>query len=320
MRKPGTPVRRLTALVVLVAAFTPQLAAYEQEIARLASAMAEKISRTGKTRVAVVDFTDLQGRVTELGRFLAEEFSVALAGSDRGFRVVDRTHLRSILEEHKLAATGLIDPATARQLGKIAGVEALVTATLTPFGDSIRLSIKVLDTESADVIDAATGNIAKTEAISELLGSTVASPGHTTPSSSAPRTSGSVQQTLDLGGVRFELLGCKRSAQQVKCEFMITMLERDDTLVMSAGTCSNPRSRAFDSSGNEFAATAAHLGTERTSCALTHQMLLGVPLRAAWVIDGVPSEVSMLSAIDFAFHAWTATHKRLQLRNIPILK
>jgi TolB-like protein len=143
--------------------------AYEKEINNLSTTMAENITRAGKKTIAVVDFTDLQGNVTELGRFLAEEFSVAFAGAGKGFEVVDRTHLRAILQEHKLSMTGLIDPKTARKLGQIAGVEALLTGTITAFGDSVRVSIKILDPATAKVIGAARGSIAKTQGIEELL-------------------------------------------------------------------------------------------------------------------------------------------------------
>lgn len=169
-----------TFFCILLLAFSiilPKLTlAYEQEINSLSTAMAEKIVTAGKKTVAVVDFTDLQGNVTELGRFLAEEFSVAIAGTSKGFEVVDRTHLKSILAEHKLSATGLIDPQTARKLGQIAGVDAIITGTITPFGDSIRVSVKVLDTATAKVISASTGNIAKTKAIEELLTRGIESP------------------------------------------------------------------------------------------------------------------------------------------------
>ncbi len=143
--------------------------AYEKEIKSLSSTMAENIDKAGKKTIAVVDFTDLQGNVTELGRFIAEEFSVALAGTGKGFEVIDRTHLKSIIAEHKLSSTGIIDPQTARKLGQIAGVDALITGTITPFGDSVRLSTKVLDTATAKIISASTGDIAKTKAIEELL-------------------------------------------------------------------------------------------------------------------------------------------------------
>ncbi len=115
---------------------------YEKEIENISQTMADKIAASGKKKVAVVDFTDLQGNVTELGRFISEEFSISLASAGKGFIVIDRTHLKSILAEHKLSAKGLIDPATARKLGKIAGVDALVTGTLTPFGDSGELQLK----------------------------------------------------------------------------------------------------------------------------------------------------------------------------------
>ncbi len=156
--------------------YSKHIMAYEQEINSLSTAMAEKIAKAGKKTIAVVDFTDLQGNVTELGRFLAEEFSVALAGTSKGFEVVDRTHLKSILVEHKLSSTGIIDPQTARKLGQIVGVDALITGTITPFGDSIRISVKVLDTTTAKVVSASTGNIAKTKAIEELLARGVESP------------------------------------------------------------------------------------------------------------------------------------------------
>jgi TolB-like protein len=166
-------VRRFPAIfiltfVVILSAHSFALA-FEKEVNNLSSSMAEKIADAGKAKIAVVDFTDLQGNVTELGRFLAEEFSVALTELGKGFEVVDRTHLKSIIAEHKLSATGLIDPKTARKLGKIAGVEALITGTLTPFGDSIRISVKILDTATAKIIGARRGNIAKTKAIEELL-------------------------------------------------------------------------------------------------------------------------------------------------------
>ena len=155
---------------------------YEREIKAISATLSDQVARTGKKMVAVVDFTDLQGSVTELGRFLAEELSVAFAMSGKGFEVVDRTNLKTILAEHKLATTGIIDPATAKKLGQIAGVDALITASITPFGDSIRLSAKVLDTATARVIGAANGDIAKTKAIDELLARSITS----TPSTQSP--------------------------------------------------------------------------------------------------------------------------------------
>ena len=161
------PVYLFLAIIALL--HCPFSFAYEEEIKDISANMAGKIADAGKKTIAVADFTDLQGNVTELGRFLAEEFSVALAGAGTKFEVVDRIHLKSIIMEHKLSATGMIDPKTARKLGKIAGVQALITGTVTPFGDNVRITVKILDTETAKIIGASTANIAKTKAIEELL-------------------------------------------------------------------------------------------------------------------------------------------------------
>ena len=123
-----------------------------------------------------MDFTDLQGNATQLGRFIAEELSIALAEDARQFEVIDRTSIRVILQENKLASQGLIDPATARKLGQIAGVDTLVSGTITPLGDTVHVGIKALDTESAMVITGLTVEIPRTKAINDLLENTADSP------------------------------------------------------------------------------------------------------------------------------------------------
>lgn len=168
MRRFYLTVFTILALAIILINPYPSFA-YEKELKSISTNMSEKIAKAGKKTVAVVDFTDLQGNVTELGRFIAEEFSVALADADKGFEIVDRTHLQTLLKEHKLSTTGIIDPSTAKKLGEIAGVDALVTGTITPFGDNVRISVKILDTSTAKVIGASSGEIAKTKAIEELL-------------------------------------------------------------------------------------------------------------------------------------------------------
>ncbi len=143
--------------------------AYEKEIRSLSTTMSENIIKAGKKRVAVIDFMDLQGNITELGRFIAEELSVDLTISAKGFEIIDRAHLKTILAEHKLSVSGLVDPNTVKKLGQIAGVDAIVTGSVTPFGDSIRVTSKVIATDTASVIGASKGDIAKTKAIEELL-------------------------------------------------------------------------------------------------------------------------------------------------------
>ena len=76
-------------LAIIALLHCPFSFAYEEEIKDISANMARDIADAGKKTIAVADFTDLQGNVTELGRFLAEEFSVAFAGAGTRFEVVD---------------------------------------------------------------------------------------------------------------------------------------------------------------------------------------------------------------------------------------
>ena len=198
--------------------------AYQQEINKLSAFMAEKISKANKSKIAVVDFTDLQGNVTELGRFHAEILSVALAGRNQGFTVVDRTHLKSIIAEHKLSASGLIDPGTARKLEKIAGVDALITGTITPFGETVNISAKVLDTESAVIIGATIGNIPKTGDIEDLLNGSIDT-GTILPAGGTRTKSKSLLiggEPVEIENFVFKPLRCERKDDKVICTVSIT--------------------------------------------------------------------------------------------------
>jgi TolB-like protein len=204
----------LTALWVLVD--TPVVAA--QDLKTLSSTLANRIGSSGRRAIAVVDFTDLRGNVTELGRFLTEELSVDLLTNAKGFEVVDRTHLKALLQEHKLASTGLIDPQTARQLGRVAGVDGLVTGTITPFGDTLRLSVKVLDTTTARMIAASTADIPKTKAIEELLGREIVAQ----PRVGDPPPPHSTVASVEASDLLFGLNTCTRSGRTVSCSGSIT--------------------------------------------------------------------------------------------------
>ena len=163
------PVSRIWLPLSLFCLGSVSVQAFQRELPGAALSLAEEIAMTKTRSLAVVDFTDLQGNVTELGRFIAEEIALGLVTAKKQLSVIDRTHLRAIYKEHKLGSSGLIDPATARKLGEIAGVEALVTGSITPLGDSVRLVVKVLDTSTARILAAASVDIAKTKTIEELM-------------------------------------------------------------------------------------------------------------------------------------------------------
>jgi len=122
------------------------------------------------TNQLVADFTNNTGASTELGRYLAEEFSLALTIADKNFNVIDRSRVKSLLEEQGLANDGLLDPNTVAKLGNVKGIDAIVSGSLTSTGDYIRLIIKVLDLETAALLTGTKGDLSKNPTIMQLSG------------------------------------------------------------------------------------------------------------------------------------------------------
>ena len=96
----------------------------DQEMAGLADRVSKALVSKGFKNVANLDFTDIQGQPTELGRFLSDQLAVEIVSSG-GVSMVDRANLKSILAEHKLTEEGLVNPANAKKLGEFAGVDAI---------------------------------------------------------------------------------------------------------------------------------------------------------------------------------------------------
>jgi TolB-like protein len=296
---------------------------YETEIDNISKTMADKIADSGKKKVAVVDFTDLQGNVTELGRFIAEEFSTSLLIARKGFTVIDRTHLKTLLKEHKLSAKGLIDPATAKKLGKIAGVEALITGTLTPLGESVKITVKLLDTETAALIDANRGNIPMTGAIKKLMETGVgSSTGPKTPSYK-PKTIKSKQSKV-VEDFTFDLLSCKISDRTVTITLMITNNADDRKLSIVSDT------RLYDDLGNEYQAgdvkianTKASLWSVGSSRGYLHyvgkELISGVPTKTIFPFQKVNSKATL--ATSFKIYCREGRKRfSVNFRNIPLTK
>ena len=226
------------------------LLSYEKEIKTISEELAKKIGEAGKKSVAIVDFNDLQGNVMELGRFLSEELSVGISSSGKGFEVVDRVHLKAILKEHKLSFTGLINKESAQKLGQIAGVDALITGTITPFGDSVRITVKILDINTAKLIGAVTANIPKTKAIEELLERGIGDEfqiGTTDTTTSTPLSGG---KAVEVEGFIFKPGVCKVTGDKIVCTFYIMNNgDEDREITIYSG---RDRSGIVDNFGNKY--------------------------------------------------------------------
>lgn len=179
-----TILRSTVVTIVFVGLWTPiygTARAYEPELRALGTGLLAKIEVTNQKSATVLDFTDLQGAPTELGRFLAQELSDQLVSAAKKISFVDRGNLQHLLRENKLSVEGLINPESSRKLGKLIGIDTLVFGTTTPIGNRIRLSVRVVNVETGKIVATEAANIPLTGGLGELYNRGVApgTPGST---------------------------------------------------------------------------------------------------------------------------------------------
>jgi curli biogenesis system outer membrane secretion channel CsgG len=140
-----------------------------------------------KRRIGVVEFENkapyAQARI---GQTATDILITELVKSGK-FIVVERDKMDKILQEQKLGQSGAIDPNTAARVGKILGLNAIVTGSISQFGVKSEgkdflisqskqqivectVDIRVVDTETGQVLLADSGKGVSRKASGKFLG------------------------------------------------------------------------------------------------------------------------------------------------------
>lgn len=319
------PGRRATrALPAAVAALSLALAAEppavagEREIEALAGRLAEELPGKQLAAVAVVDFADLRGEPTELGRYLAEELSVALAravgpaADPPGLRVIDRVHLARILDELELSATGLLDPVEIRRIGEIAGVDGLITGSLVAFSDDIRVTLKVLDVRTGEILFGAGAELPRTPTLTELEERplTVLVPCAARDAMTL-ELDGPPHQTVHFQAMEIALRGCTPLEGALRCLFTVTRRDGDGNLYVFGS------SRAILPSGTAVPVSRVHLGEETASGSLSRvgtRLVEGIPIAGSVTFEGIPPGTRFLQQLELGLHGKDARFTQVPIR------
>jgi TolB-like protein len=141
----------------------------DQRLTELSKQISDGLTENQKKTIAVVEFVDLEGRVTNFGRFVAEELITRLYQT-RKFKVIERQLLNKIVAEQKLSLGGMIDQASAQKLGKLLGVDAIASGTVTDLGKSLRVNARLISTNTGEVFAVAAAEIVKGDSVNALMG------------------------------------------------------------------------------------------------------------------------------------------------------
>jgi len=193
----------------------------DQRIAELSQQIAKEMTEYQKTTIAVVEFSDLQGNVTDFGRFLSEELITRLYQTKR-FKVIERQLLNKIIAEQKLSLTGMVDPSSAKQLGKILGVDAIASGTITDLAQSLRVNARLISTETGEIFAVASTEIFKDESVMKLLGAGVTTPASISKPATTAATKAPARASKEIApGMKFDFQG---KVFEVKEKFKVTLV------------------------------------------------------------------------------------------------
>ncbi|MGH8065511.1 MAG: FlgO family outer membrane protein [Candidatus Entotheonellia bacterium] len=117
-------------------------------------------------RVALAEFPYADG-FNDFTRNVQEMLYTNLI--QKGMSVVERQKLEEVLREQKIAYTGIVDLATAAQVGKLLGVEGVVVGSVTDLGNTVALTARLIDVEKGTAVTAARVELAKTTDLGALI-------------------------------------------------------------------------------------------------------------------------------------------------------
>ena len=117
----------------------------------------EKLSAAVKV-LAIMEFSDVReakekSSYDNPAKIIQEKIISALAGQGN-FKIIEREQLDKILAEQRLQASGLVDNASAAEIGKLLGADGIMVGTITEYGRTIypkarlTVNVRVVDTKT----------------------------------------------------------------------------------------------------------------------------------------------------------------------------
>ena len=103
--------------------------------------------------IAVADFVNDDGKISKLGRYMAEKLTPYFTRSDQ-FQVLERALMDKVIAEQQFQVSAFVDESSTRQIGKLLGAETIVSGTISELNDAFYFNAKVVDVSSGKLLTA----------------------------------------------------------------------------------------------------------------------------------------------------------------------
>lgn len=118
-----------------------------------------------KPSFAITAFTT-DYKNTLVDNYVTDALTEALFNTGK-IKIIERANLETILKEQKFQASGLVNEATAKSIGMIAGVDFVCYGTLKDLGEEITVNARVVDVETGEVCAISRATIKKDDYLTD---------------------------------------------------------------------------------------------------------------------------------------------------------
>jgi TolB-like protein/mono/diheme cytochrome c family protein len=238
-------------------------ATLDSQLDLLISQIVNSLAQNEKSKIAVMDFVDMQGQVTNLGRYMSEELTTRLYLTGQ-FEVIERQLLDKIVQEQQISMTGMVDESSAVELGKILGVDAIASGTIGDLGKSVKVNARLISAESGKLFSVASVEIPKTDKVKVLLSESVSNTTTNATTNGATnatmKSKAAASQTINKEGYTFELLGARKEGQTAICKLKITNTTQEDKTLAIHGQNYQRNTEIYTDVGDEVIFSSAKFG------------------------------------------------------------
>lgn len=135
---------------------------FSEPLGIVAKKICDAAGKLKNKQIAVLPFPYHDGGTSSDSTIISEKLITKIVGKNK-FQVVERSLLEKVIGELKLQNSGMISQESAKKIGNILGVEAILTGTLIDLGEgSIEINARLIHTETGLVLAAANDQIQRT--------------------------------------------------------------------------------------------------------------------------------------------------------------
>lgn len=123
-----------------------------------------------KPTIGISTFTHADGTCSQLSNYITEFIVDSLFNAAGGeIDIVERSQLSAIFREMQMVYDGTIAPNTAKRLGEIAGVDALVTGSLIQFGEQVKVQARLIGTSDGRLFATARSDFPNIGSVADMM-------------------------------------------------------------------------------------------------------------------------------------------------------